>query len=415
MIPAGKIVKPPWQKGRKELGAFLKDLTTQDPNISVRLVGGAVRESLLGRFSSSLDDLDFAVNVPPQDFVSICHALGVKVIPAGIKFGTVICQVDGVSYEFTSLRKDIKTDGRHPIVEYTDSWEEDAQRRDLTINALYADWDGTYYDPTGLAETDLWEHRLRFIGDPAQRIREDYLRILRFFRFFGLFESPNYDEASFQECIKLQSGIEKLSKERKWAETAKFFTARYPLQVFSVFATSGIFPRVCKLKCSTVNLEKALPWVLNFLDKDHFYGALAGVDTFSPSADYNMPKHLQVRLDKALNASVSIENLVLAEVYKWGKETYKDAYLRTQMRRLEFNAQNKQIVKDRLRAVDALDLPQLPISGDDLIEKGVSQGATLGELLKQVEAWWVSKEFVPDKEACLLYVNTLLRDKRGHL
>ncbi|MBR2033904.1 MAG: CCA tRNA nucleotidyltransferase, partial [Alphaproteobacteria bacterium] len=149
----------------------------------LRFVGGAVRDALKGIESS---DLDFATDLSPDELVEACTEEGINTVAIGIKYGTVGVIIDDTLVEVTSLRRDIKTDGRHAEVEFTDNWEEDASRRDLTINAVYADEKGNVFDYYNGIE-DLEKGRVRFIGKPSQRIQEDYLRILRFFRFYSMF------------------------------------------------------------------------------------------------------------------------------------------------------------------------------------------------------------------------------------
>ena len=162
----------------------------------LRFVGGAVRDALKGL---SGFDLDLATDLSPDELVEACTEEGLKTVPIGIKYGTVGVIIDDEVLEVTSLRRDVKTDGRHAEVEFTDNWEEDASRRDLTINAVYADEKGNVFDYYNGIE-DLEKGTVRFIGSPSQRIREDYLRILRFFRFYSNFGQGPVDKKALEAC-----------------------------------------------------------------------------------------------------------------------------------------------------------------------------------------------------------------------
>ena len=152
-----------------------------------RFVGGCVRNTLMGR---AVDDIDIATQLTPEKTLKALEAAGIRAIPTGIEHGTVTAIIDKTPFEITSLRRDVETDGRRAVVAFTEDWEEDARRRDFRLNAIYADLDGTLYDPTGGGLDDAAAGRVIFIGDPDQRLREDYLRILRFFRCL-LYTSPS--------------------------------------------------------------------------------------------------------------------------------------------------------------------------------------------------------------------------------
>ena len=202
----------------------------------LRFVGGAVRDAIAGRKSF---DIDLSTDLSPEELLEACEDAGVKTVPIGLKFGTLGVVVNGNVLEITSLRKDVITDGRHAIVEFTDDWKEDASRRDLTINAVYADEKGNvfdYYD--GIS--DLEKGVVRFIGDPDQRIKEDYLRILRFFRFHSLFAKTKYDKKALNACIDNREGLEKISIERIRDELIKIILTPNAPKVFATMLDNDI-------------------------------------------------------------------------------------------------------------------------------------------------------------------------------
>lgn len=184
----------------------------------LRFVGGAVRDTLAGIKNF---DIDLATDLSPEELVEACEESGLKTVPIGIKFGTVGVVLNNQTLEVTSLRKDIKTDGRHAVVEFTSDWESDASRRDLTINAIYADEKGSVFDYYNGID-DLENGVVRFIGNAGQRIKEDYLRILRFFRFYSIFGKGEIDAKALKACVENKDGIKTLSIERIRDELGKY-------------------------------------------------------------------------------------------------------------------------------------------------------------------------------------------------
>jgi poly(A) polymerase len=206
------------------------------------LVGGCVRNALLGL---PVTDLDIATDAHPDQVMALCAAAGLRTVPTGIDHGTVTVVADKVAYEVTTFRRDIETDGRRAKVRYATAIEEDAARRDFTMNALYLDADGTLMDPLqGIA--DLVARRVRFVGLPADRIAEDYLRILRFFRFHALYGDPaaGLDAEGFAACAANLAGIDTLSRERVGNEMRKLLAARDPAPAVAAMAASGVLAAI---------------------------------------------------------------------------------------------------------------------------------------------------------------------------
>jgi poly(A) polymerase len=208
----------------------------------VLFVGGCVRNALLGEL---VGDLDLATDALPEKVVRLVEAAGFKAIPTGIDHGTVTVLAGGLPHEITTFRRDVQTDGRHAVVAYSTDVAQDAARRDFTMNALYADPSGEVIDPLG-GLPDLRARRLRFVGEPAQRIREDYLRILRFFRFFATYGDPalGMDAEGLAACAELADGIDGLSRERIGAEMRKLLSARDPAPALASMAASGVLRHV---------------------------------------------------------------------------------------------------------------------------------------------------------------------------
>ena len=208
----------------------------------VFFVGGCVRNALLGEV---VGDLDLATDALPEKVVRLVEAAGFKAIPTGIDHGTVTVLAGGLPHEITTFRRDVQTDGRHAVVAYSTDVAQDAARRDFTMNALYADPAGEVIDPLGGLQ-DLLARRLRFVGEPAQRIREDYLRILRFFRFSATYGDPalGMDAEGLAACAELADGIDGLSRERIGAEMRKLLSARDPAPALASMAASGVLRHV---------------------------------------------------------------------------------------------------------------------------------------------------------------------------
>jgi len=214
-----------------------------------RFVGGCVRDALLGR---AVGDIDIATPLKPMAVIGALKARGLKVIPTGIEHGTVTAVADRQPFEITTLRKDVQTDGRRAVVAFTEDWRQDAARRDFRLNSLYLDEDGALFDPTGEGVADARAGRIIFVGDPHTRIREDYLRILRFFRFFARYGQGEPDAAALRACADLRDGLTSLSGERVSQELFKLLAAEDPRPAVRLMAASGVLavllPEVVGLK-----------------------------------------------------------------------------------------------------------------------------------------------------------------------
>ncbi len=206
----------------------------------VRAVGGAVRDVLLGR---SVQDVDFATTALPETVMELATEAGLKAIPTGIDHGTVTVVAGGRPFEVTTLRKDVETYGRRAKVSYTDDWAADAGRRDFTINALYADAEGTLFDPRD-GYGDIEARHIRFIGDARARVREDYLRILRFFRFNAELEAGDFDEEGLRACVIEHAGLHELSAERVRSELLRLLGAEDALKALWKMYDYGLLVQI---------------------------------------------------------------------------------------------------------------------------------------------------------------------------
>ena len=225
-------MKPAWMD-EPPVQALLAALTRG--GIAARFVGGCVRNRVPGR---RVDEIDIAVDKPPETVMRALEAADLKVVPTGLKHGTVTAIVKGKPFELTTLRRDVETDGRRAVVAFTDDWRIDAERRDFTFNAMYAEPDGTIWDPFD-GRADLLAGRVRFIGDPDQRIAEDRLRVLRFFRFHAWFGRPPLDSAGFDACRRNAGALSSLSAERVAKELLRLLAAPAPTDALEAMAEAG--------------------------------------------------------------------------------------------------------------------------------------------------------------------------------
>ena len=227
----------PWLK-RPETARVFAALA--ESGVETRAVGGAVRNSLLGL---PVTEVDLATTALPQQVMALARKAGLKAVPTGIEHGTVTVIADGVPFEVTTLRRDVETFGRHATVAFTENWEEDARRRDFTLNALYAGSDGTVFDPLG-GYADVVAGRVRFIGDPEARIREDYLRILRFFRFNAYYGKGPFDADGLRASVSLRGGMAQLSAERIAGEVRRLLVAPQATRAVEALFDYGLLPSV---------------------------------------------------------------------------------------------------------------------------------------------------------------------------
>ena len=365
----------------------------------LRFVGGAVRDALKGIESS---DLDFATDLSPDELVEACTEEGINTVAIGIKYGTVGVIIDDTLVEVTSLRRDVKTDGRHAEVEFTDNWEEDASRRDLTINAVYADEKGNVFDYYNGIE-DLEKGRVRFIGNPTQRIQEDYLRILRFFRFYSMFGEGEPDKKALQACVENREGLKKLPMERIREELLRLLQTKNAAKTIKIMQENNILSFVMPDAQYLDNLD--------FLKKLFNGRQLQSKGLLYLFALYHptvaLAENMAIRLkfskkDKQkfliwAEKEVSFEELLdetkrMHLAYEYGKEFCLEKLLLC-------SAHNKTVSDDFWNTYEMLnnmDVPVFPLKGKDLLEQGI-EPAQIGAILKIRELAWVNSDFKLNK------------------
>lgn len=358
--------------------ATVMDLLTRGGH-GAWFVGGCVRNALLGL---DVTDIDIATDLRPDDVMALAQDAGVKVVPTGIDHGTVTLIADHRPFEVTTLRRDVATDGRRATIAFTDLVEDDAARRDFTMNALYAKADGTVLDPTGEGLPDLAARRLRFIGNPHDRITEDYLRILRFFRFHAWYADPNagIDAEGLAACAALADGLGQLSRERVGAEIKKLLSAPNPAAAVAAMAQTGILARtlpgaMARMLPILISLEDARP------DPIRRLAALGPVEV---AAGLRLSKADIARLT-ILRDGMSSTTSPDALAYLHGADIAWDIAV---LRASQFETQ----VDPTVRALIARGASAVfPIKPVDLMPR--LSGAALGQALRTLEARWIASSF----------------------
>ena len=366
-----------------------------------RFVGGAVRDALLG---IPPVDLDLATPHAPNDVVRRLEAAGIKAIPTGIAHGTVTAVASGTMVEVTTLRCDLDTDGRRATVAFTDDWAADAARRDFTINALYADpRSGAVIDHVG-GEADIAARRVRFIGEPLQRIAEDHLRILRFFRFHARFGEGEPDAAALGACTARANDLMALSRERIADELLKLLALPDPSPTIALMLARGI-------------LAPILPELV--ADAADRIAALAGAETTAGIAPDPL-RRLSAMLprDEAAAARVAAR-LKLSKKARKRLAAAADPGLDPNPRALAYRCGTEAAV-DRLllgglpkdaAGIAAWTIPSLPVGGGELVARGVAQGPQVAQTLREIERQWVAAGF-PDGDPFNAIVTAVLAQAR---
>ena len=368
-------------------------------NSEIRFVGGCIRKIIKGE---KVDDIDLATNLVPQQVCDILKKNNINFYETGIEHGTVTAVMDNYNFEITTLREDIETDGRHAQVKFSTDWKKDASRRDFTFNAIYSDLEGNLFDPFN-GKTDLENGIIKFIGDPEQRIKEDYLRILRYLRFFLSYSNFKHDIEISKTIKKNIAGISNLSKERLLNELKKFFKSNIMTQLsqdkLSLELFKIIFPQLNNIDVFS-NPNKLVKQKIKELDFIFLLSLLIidGTD----NTDYflykfNLSKKDKTRLkiiddfykDKISSKTFSEKNLNKIFYYE-GKQSLIDIlYFRF--------FKSKKIDPKILRLIEhfnSKDLPTMPIDAKFLMEKyQIPEGKNLGDKLKIIEDEWVNNNF----------------------
>lgn len=398
----------------------------ESANVPLRCVGGCVRDALLNR---PVHDIDLATTLTPDAVQILLKQAGIRTIPTGIDHGTITAIIGTRTFEITSLRRDTSCDGRHAIVEFTTDWHEDAKRRDFTMNALYCDAHGTVTDFLNGAD-DAKNGRIIFIGNPHDRIREDGLRMLRFFRFNATHGHTEIDASALAACRNLAPMIDALSGERILHEMIRLLSAANPIAALDAMAQCGVAQHVFgEPLAPTPALHHLLslassapdPWLrLALLLPPSACDTLSSPppacgDLSSPPPVYGgrlgggiltrwkASRKQRDTLTLYLQTPSLNINDPIALIRTHGRHAARMLWLR--------DAAMQTCSPENYAAFDAqlaqISVPEFPISGADLIQLGFTQGAALGAALKALETWWQKQDYQPDRDALLERAETI--------
>ncbi len=358
------------------------------------LVGGCVRNILMGK---EVEDIDIATPLLPDEVTEILTAADIKVIPTGLQHGTVTAIADGEKFEITTLRHDKETDGRRAVVSFTDSWVEDAKRRDFTINTLLMNLSGHVFDPLGTGIADIDRKHVCFVGNAEQRIEEDYLRILRFFRFSAIYGNA-FDEEGLAACAKMAHGIDNLSKERITQEFFKIISSDDPVSTLNIMFDNNV---LSDLKSDDYDAGFMLAFC-GFQKRYHFASAASrhfvfagmNLENIKRMEKYILYPKVFIKDMQCINGALNLRGLdcdaaVRECVYRFGRVGAAQTLLieLTQDRVMNHYAPTA------LEIIQNWDIPMFPLSGNDLMDAGVEKGPELGKTLDALENYWIESDF----------------------
>ncbi len=371
-----------------------------------RAVGGAIRNTLLGR---TIKDIDLATTALPEISSQLAERAGLKVIPTGLQHGTVTIISEGIPYEVTTLRQDVETDGRRAKVAFTDCWKSDASRRDFTMNALYVDQSGKLHDPLN-GYGDLMEKRVRFIGSPVERIREDYLRILRYFRFKAEYGLDTLDIPSLEACVRERGGLRQLSAERISAELIRLLIAPSAMTVVETMFHYGLLVELLGSVVSPLALQNLLQLDEELGNKPNGVLRLAVLslyvdeDAYRISTRFKLSNEAKECLRHVLSEVPRItrditETQAKIALYIIGMKSYRYKVL------YEWAKEGASATDKHWMALFNLpklwSTPEFPVKGRDLISLGYCKGPKIGITLRLLEKFWIQSDFKLTKKKLL--------------
>jgi poly(A) polymerase len=366
-------------------------------------VGGAVRDGVRGVAKS---DIDLATQLTPDSVIKALGEADLKAIPTGLTHGTVTAVAHGRPVEVTTLRQDVETDGRHAVVAFTANWAQDAARRDFTMNSLYCDRDGNVFDPTGRGVDDAMAGRVVFVGDPTQRIEEDGLRILRFFRFHAWHGNAAPNALGLNACSAKADAIATLSAERVWKELKRLLEAPDPRVALRAMASSGVLTQVLpeadglSRLDSLVDIETSL-----FLEIDPMHrlmaliprdaGVISSLSQRLKLSNQEADRLTQWGEDQTRIVSWLSAKEVRAALYRMGRQVWLDRV------RLEWAKDREPRRASQWRALlalaDGFVPPKFPLNGTHVVAAGARPGPAVGAVLREVERWWIDTDFTDDE------------------
>ena len=383
----------------KEIQKIFELFNSYSNEVELRFVGGCVRKLII---DEKVDDIDLSINLKPEDVIKVLKKNNINFYETGIDHGTITVVINKNNFEITSLRKDVNTDGRHAEVQFTENWLEDASRRDFTINAIYSDIDGNLFDPFN-GKKDLYDGTIKFIGDPSTRIREDYLRILRYIRFFLGYSKNKHDKNTLKIIKQNLIGLKKVSRNRQLQELKKITSIgnfnkinsdKVSRELFAlIFPELKYIYRIDKLDnlSNEILKQKNFDFILSLflIDKTE--------DTDYFIYKYNLSNKEKDKIsflhsifsDEPKKEFFTKENLSKI-ILKYGKENLIDVL----DYKILTTRKNKDNFIDLKKYFSDFNIPLLPIKAKDLIERyDLKEGKLLGSILREIEEKWLENNF----------------------
>ena len=396
------IPAKPWMRAPETL-AVMAALEAAGGEGCARFVGGCVRNAITGH---PVEDIDIATTLTPDAVIAALKAAKLKAVPTGVDHGTVTAVSGGKPFEITTLRRDVETDGRRAVVAFTADWSEDAQRRDFRLNALYCDAKGRLFDPTGEGLADARAGRIVFVGGADRRILEDALRILRFFRFLAWYGKGEPDAASLAACARLKDRITNLSAERVSKELLKLLAADDPRPTVRLMAASGVLSVALPEASNLARFERLVGIETEQLfqcDAELRLGALLPDDPavgLACAERLRLSKAQRDRLAAMLGTAPPIRSWMSPkearrDVYQLGAAAFCDRVL------LAWAASERPATTTQWRALlpmaQSWPRPTFPLTGEEVMAAGVPRGPLVGQVMREVESWWIDNDFISDK------------------
>lgn len=383
-----------------------------------RFVGGCVRNAVMG---IEIGDIDIATTLLPAQVIAALKAAGLNAVPTGVLHGTVTAVSQGQPFEITTLRRDVATDGRRAVVAFTTDWVEDAQRRDFRFNSLYADRTGAVFDPSGHGLDDARAGRVVFVGDAEARIREDYLRILRLFRFDAWYGRTEPDAAAIAASEALKAGLKTLSAERVAKELLKTLAASDPRAAVALMAQTGvlaeILPEAADLSCfdRLVEVERGQFWPA---DAELRLAALIPNAGLAPAAvkRLRLSNAQQDRIIAALGTEPAITSWMSPKAARRAVYLAKAAPFVDRVKLAWAASEHTPAATQWLGLLaigQAWTAPVLPVSGEDAVSAGVARGPQVGAVLREVEAWWIDQDFPDDRLGAIEQLRAVVQGLAG--
>jgi poly(A) polymerase len=413
--PGGQIPVEPWME-TPEIKAVLAAITKNGKE--ARFIGGCVRDAILKR---PVNDVDLATQETPDQITILLEDAGIKAVPTGIEHGTVMAVINHQSFEITTLRKDITTDGRHATVEFTEDWKQDAARRDFTFNTLSATPNGMVFDYFNGIQ-DLANRVIRFVGRAPERIEEDYLRILRYFRFIATIGMRVESKTEFLACVNRASKLKELSAERIRSELFKILNSNMPLDIMPLMYQQGVLQVIVPHVTAPEKLRQ-LAWLetsaMNFAsvgrDPLRRLAALVATDESGVQDITDALRLSKAEHKRLTNMIAPTSNLrwnmskgeLQAALYHQGAATVVDVALLNWADMIVNSPNSPTKEKDGwLHIIEIADQqmgqePNFPLKGQDVLDLGTSPGPEISRLLAEVKIWWLDGGCQANRTACL--------------